>query len=206
MLGTNNSHSFRRRLTAPVLAGVLLCASLHMTACGDKTAIAEAPMDAATVSFDPTVYYARDGRIRFLYDSEVDMLSAIEGYDMVSLYSGGDYSMVLSYRAGTLDRKTADASVKAEFDSGDGTIALSSTTKSTEVSGHPFRRAEITCADGSTGAVLYGSTETGFAELYYILAPDAPEDTRAHVEEILSTVTLSEFSDDDTEDVKVFVE
>ncbi len=166
-------------------------------------------MDAAAISFEATAYYARDGRIRFLYDSETDMLSAMEGYDMVSLYDSGTYSMVLSYREGTLSRGEADDYVAAEFNSGDGMIALKGGSKSVSVSGHTFRRAEITCADGSSGAVLYGSTDTGFAELYYILSPDAKDADRTHVEEILATVQLAEFSDASdayAEDVKIFVE
>ncbi len=196
---------FSRRIPAILLAGMLLCITINTSSC-TSAAAKEAPMDAAAVTFDPTVYYARDGRIRFLYDDACDMISAVEGYDMVSVYSGQAYSMVFSYRRGTLDRKSADAAVKAEFDTGDGIISLSSGTKSVDVSGHPFRRAEISCADGSHGAVLYGSTASGFAELYYILAPDADEGTEAHVEEILSTVQLAEFSGEDEEDVKIYIE
>ncbi|MBQ8578550.1 MAG: hypothetical protein IJ449_11395 [Clostridia bacterium] len=203
-----NRHPVVRRiatgLTAALLSVGCLCA---FTACGSSAAKDCTAMDAEAVSFDATVYYARDGRIRFLYDSDTDMLSAIEGCDMAALYSGSVYSMVISYSEGTMSRGDADTLVKSEFDSGDGTISLSSGSKAVDVSGHTFRRAEITCADGSTGAVLYGSTATGFAEIYYLLSPDAAESDRAHVEEILATVKLAEFeADDGGDDVKIYVE
>ena len=82
-----------------------------------------------------------------------------------------------------------------------------SKTTAVTVSGHPFRRAEITAADGSHGAVLYGSTDTGFAKVYFLLSPTATDEDAAHVEEILSTVTFAEFEAADTDDdVKIFVE
>ena len=75
------------------------------------------------------------------------------------------------------------------------------------VSGHTFRRAEITASDGSRGAVLYGSTDTGFGKIYYLLSPTATDADAAHVNEILSTVTFAEFeTDDGEEDIKIYVE
>lgn len=192
-----------------ILMLAILCL-LTFSACsgGQKAAAKDATaMDAAEVSFTPTVYYARNGRIRFLYDSTSDMLSALDGYDIAALYSGNIYSMVLTYEEGTMSRKDADQAIREEFDLGEGVMSLSKKTKSTEVSGYPFRRAEITGSDGSSGAVLYGTTATGYAKIYYILSPDADEEDRAHVEEILSTVRLAEFEDDSIEDeVKIYIQ
>ncbi len=189
-----------------MVAGILACICLFSAVgCGAASTKDCAPMDALAVSFDPTVYYARDGRIRFLYDSDTDMMSALDGYDMVSLYAGGVYSMVISYFPGTVERDDADDAIKAEFGAG-GPFTLSAKTKSVDVSGHAFRRAEITASDGSAGAVLYGSTDTGFAEIYYILSPDATQDDRVHVEEIIATVELAEFETGYEDDVKIFAQ
>ena len=182
---------------------ILLCAALtafvvlNAASCSRTVPAADAAEGA--VSFAPTVYYARDGHVRFLYDAERDMLASIENYDMISLYDAGTYSLVISYREGQTDRKTADAAVKDEF-SAEGFMEVSNRTKGVKVSGCSFRRAEITCADGSTGAVLYGNTATGFAEVYYLLSPDAEEGTLSHVEEILSTVRFAEFDGADEDE------
>lgn len=203
----NMLFSHLSRIWLPMLAALCL---LTFSACsGEQKAAAKdaAAIDAGEVSFTPTVYYARDGRIRFLYDNTSDMLSALEGYDMAALYAGNVYSMVLTYEEGTVSRKDADKAIREEFDLGEGVMSLSKKTKSTEVSGYPFRRAEITGSDGSSGAVLYGTTATGYAKIYYILSPDADEEDRAHVEEILSTVRLAEFEDGGIEDeVKIYVQ
>lgn len=198
---SNVKKTLVRLCTVLAAAGCLF----SFAGCAGGTVSDASAIDASLLSFEPTVYYARNGRIRFMYDSETDMLSAPEGYDMAALYAGSVYSMVFSYTEGILTRAEADAAVKAEFDAGD-VMALSSKSKAVQVDGHTFRRAEITCSDGSVGAVLYGSTETGFAEIYYLLSPDAGEDAAAHVEEILSTVRLTEF-EGDTDDVqKIFAE
>lgn len=179
---------------------MLLFCVCFLAGCGDKTIITS-PMDAK-VSFAPTVYVSDGGMIRFLYDCEVDMLSTYDGYDIAALYSGGDYSLVVSYAEGIVSRGDADERIRAEFE-GSG-MELSKHTKKTDISGHPFRRAEITVSDGSVGAVCYGSTKTGFAEIYYIVAPGAPDGTLSHVEEILSTVTLGEYTGEQNEDIKIF--
>ena len=166
----------------------------------------DAPAADAAVSFDATVYYARDGRMRFLYDADADMLTAMEGYDMAALYAGEVYSLVLQYTEGTVSRSDADKAIAKEF-TADGVMQVSKKTEAVTVSGHTFRRAEITAADGSHGAVLYGSTDTGFAKVYYLLSPSAAAEDEAHLNEILSTVTFAEFETEETdEDVKIFVD
>ncbi len=171
----------------------LLCMSLG--GCAGATGD-DAPIDAGSVSFSPTVYYARGGRVRFLYDAERDMLTALEGYDMASLYDGGTYSMFISYEEGTLDRKTADAQVLAEFGAG-AALSAGKDTEGVTVSGYPFRSLTIEGEGQVDGAVYYGNTGTGFAKIYYILAPDASEDDVQHVEEIVSTLRFSEFTGED---------
>lgn len=189
-----------------VLLFVLILTVFCSTACSASAPTDAPAIDASSVSFDAEVYYARDGRIRFLYDPEADMLSAMEGYDMAALYSGTVYSLVVQYTEGTVSRKDADASVLSEF-TADGVMSVSKQTSAVTVSGYPFRRAEITASDGSHGAVLYGSTDTGFGKIYYLLSPTATDADAAHVEEILSTVTFTEFeSTDDDDDVKIFVD
>jgi len=189
----------------PLLLSVLLTASVLLS-CSAQTPTDAPAADAAQLTFDPTVYYARDGRMRFCYDSETDMLTAIEGYDMAALYSGTVYSIVLQYTEGTVSRRNADDAIQAEF-TADGIMSVSQKTTAVTVSGHPFRRAGITAADGSHGAVLYGSTDTGFAKVYFLLSPTAADEDAAHVEEILSTVTFAEFEAADTDDdVKIFIE
>ena len=190
-----------------LIALLLLILTVFCFAACDAKTPADAPaIDAAAVSFDAEVYYARDGRIRFLYDPAVDMLSAMEGYDMAAVYSGTVYSMVVQYTEGTVSRSDADTAVQAEF-TADGVMAVSQKTSAVTVSGHTFRRAEITASDGSVGAVLYGSTDTGFGKIYYLLSPTATDADKAHVEEILSTVTFTEFeSTDGDEDIKIYVE
>ena len=189
----------------PLLLALLLCFTC-VSSCSQKVRTDAPPSDAAAVSFDPTVYYARDGRMRFLYDAKSDMLSASEGYDIAALYSGTVYSLVFQYTEGTVSRKDADRAIREEFSAGT-MMKLSDKTTAVTVSGHTFRRAEITCADGSTGAVFYGSTETGYAKIYYLLAADADANTRSHVEEILSTVSFAEFEQswDDT-DTKIWID
>lgn len=189
-----------RRTAAALL--VLVCTVLF-TGCGGKTAV-NALMEGS-VSYTPTVFLSDGGLIRFLYDSERDMLSTLEGYNIASLYDGGSYSLLVSYQKGRLGRSEADDMVKAEFTDGD-TMELAGITKRAKLSGHTFRRAEIRCVDGSRGAVLYGNTETGFAEIYYIVAPDAPEGTEQHVEEIVSTVVLGEYTGAETEDIRIYVD
>jgi len=185
---------------------ILILSLLCFAACDAKTPTDAPAMDAAAVSFDAEVYYARDGRIRFLYDPTVDMLSAPEGYDMAALYSGTVYSLVVQYTEGTVSRSDADNAVQAEF-TADGVMSVSKKTETVTVSGHTFRRAEITASDGSHGAVLYGSTDTGFGKIYYLLSPTATDAEIAHVEELLSTVTFAEFeSSDENEDVKIYIE
>ena len=185
---------------------VLTLTVVSLTACSAKTPADAPAIDASAVSFDAEVYYARDGRMRFLYDPQTDMLSAMEGYDMAALYSGTVYSMVVQYTEGTVSRKDADSAVQAEF-SADGVMEVSKKTEAVTVSGHTFRKAEITAADGSHGAVLYGSTDTGFGKIYYLLSPTATEADAAHVNEILSTVAFTEFeSSDEDDDVKIYVE
>ena len=189
-----------------LLISILIFTVFCFAACETKVPNDAPAIDAAAVSFDAEVYYARNGRIRFLYDPAVDMLSAPEGYDMAAIYSGSVYSMVIQYTEGTVSRSDADAAVKAEF-TADGVMSVSKTSSAVTVSGHTFRRAEITAADGSVGAVLYGSTDTGFGKIYYLLSPTATDADRAHVEEILSTVTFTEFeSDDGDDDVKIYIE
>ena len=191
---------FRRLL--PTFLAVLL--TLTVSSC-TRTVPAAGAADG-DVSFTPTVYYARDGHVRLLYDGERDMLASIENYDMISLYDAGTYSLVVSYSEGQVDRKTADENVRNEF-SAEGIIDISDRTKAVKVSGCSFRRAEITCVDGSSGAVLYGNTATGFAEIYYLLSPDAEEGTLSHVEEILSTVRFAEFSGEEEDGfAQVFAE
>lgn len=186
---------------------LLLSALLFLLPACSSAVPADAPaIDAAAVSFDAEVYYARDGRMRFLYDPTVDMLSAMEGYDMAALYSGTVYSMVVQYTEGTVSRKDADTAIQAEF-TADGVMTVSSKTEAVTVSGHTFRRAEITASDGSHGAVLYGSTDTGFGKIYYLLSPSATDADAAHVNELLSTVSFTEFeSDDGDDDVKIYIE
>ncbi|MBO5671385.1 MAG: hypothetical protein J6S41_07530 [Clostridia bacterium] len=189
-----------------ILLLVLTLTVVCFAACSAKTPTDAPAIDAAALSFDAEVYYARDGRMRFLYDPAVDMLSAMEGYDMAALYSGTVYSMVIQYTEGTVSRKDADAQVKAEF-TADGVMEVSSKTEAVTVSGHTFRRAEITASDGSRGAVLYGSTDTGFGKIYYLLSPTATDAESAHVNEILSTVTFAEFESGDGDDgVKIYIE
>ena len=189
-----------------VLLLFLMLTVLTSAACSSNTPTDAPAIDASAVSFDAEVFYARDGRIRFLYDPETDMLSAMEGYDMAALYSGTVYSMVVQYDEGTVSRKDADDAVRAEF-TADGVMSVSNKTTAVTVSGHTFRRAEITASDGSHGAVLYGSTDTGFGKVYYLLSPTATDADAAHVEEILSTVTFTEFEADDGEDdVKIYVD
>ena len=189
--------------TAAVVLIVLLCTVMLSGCGGDKTAVNRAM--PGEVSYIPTVFVSDNGLIRFLYDSENDMLSTLEGCDIASLYDGGSYSMLVSYQAGRLGRTEADDMVKAEFSDG-VTMELTGRTKRTEISGHTFRRAAIRCTDGSYGAVCYGNTETGFAEIYYIVAPDAPEGTEAHVEELISTVVLGEYTGAETEDIRIYVD
>ena len=185
---------------------VLLLTVFCFTACDAKTPTDAPAIDAAAVSFDAELYYARDGRMRFLYDPQVDMLSAMEGYDMAALYSGSVYSLVIQYTEGTVSRSDADSTVQAEF-TADGVMEISKKTEAVTVSGHTFRQAEITATDGSHGAVLYGSTDTGFGKIYYLLSPTATDADAAHIAEILSTVAFTEFeSSDDDEDVKIYVE
>ena len=185
---------------------VLTLTVVSFAACSAKTPADAPAIDASAVSFDAEVYYARDGRMRFLYDPQTDMLSAMEGYDMAALYSGTVYSMVVQYTEGTVSRKDADSAVQAEF-TADGVMEVSKKTEAVTVSGHTFRKAEITAADGSHGAVLYGSTDTGFGKIYYLLSPTATEADAAHVNEILSTVAFTEFeSSDEDDDVKIYVE
>ena len=184
----------KKRIFRTVLP--VLLSSVLLFSCARSVPYAKA--SDGGVSYEPTVFYARDGHVRFLYDGERDMLATIENYDMISLYDSGTYSLVITYNEGTVERKTADGRVREEF-SAEGIMELSKRTKSAEISGCPFRRAEITCSDGSAGAVLYGNTGTGFAEIYYITAPDAPADTVSHVEELLSTVRFAEFTGDDTQ-------
>ena len=192
-----------KRLT---LILILILTVFCFTACSAKTPSDAPAIDASAVSFDAEVYYARDGRMRFLYDPDTDMLSAMEGYDMAAIYSGTVYSMVVQYTEGTVSRRDADAAVKSEF-TAEGVMEIQGKTKSVTVSGHPFRRAEITAADGSHGAVLYGSTDTGFGKIYYLLSPTATDADAAHVEEILSTVTFTEFeSSDQDDDIKIYVD
>ena len=159
----------------------LLAALLLILAClvsCEARVPTDAPAADAAVSFDATVYYARDGRMRFLYDADADMLTAMEGYDMAALYAGEVYSLVLQYTEGTVSRSDADKAIAKEF-----------------------------TADGSHGAVLYGSTDTGFAKVYYLLSPSAAAEDEAHLNEILSTVTFAEFETEETdEDVKIFVD
>lgn len=189
-----------------ILLLVLTLTVLCFAACEAKIPTDAPAIDATAVSFDAEVYYARNGRIRFLYDPAVDMLSAPEGYDMAAIYSGTVYSAVIEYTEGKVSRKDADSAVQAEF-TADGVMTVSKKTEAVTVSGHTFRRAEITAADGSHGAVLYGSTDTGFGKIYYLLSPTATEADKAHVEEMLSTVTFTEFeSDDGDDDVKIYVE
>jgi hypothetical protein len=189
-----------------ILLLVLTLTVICFAACSAQTPTDAPAIDASAVSFDAEVYYARDGRMRFLYDPDTDMLSAMEGYDMAAIYSGTVYSMVVQYTEGTVSRKDADAAVKSEF-TADGVMEVSSKTSSVTVSGHPFRCAEITAADGSHGAVLYGSTDTGFGKIYYLLSPTATDADAAHVNEILSTVTFAEFeTDDGEEDIKIYIE
>ena len=185
---------------------VLTLTVVSLAACSAKTPADAPAIDASAVTFDAEVFYARDGRMRFLYDPQTDMLSAMEGYDMAALYSGTVYSMVIQYTEGTVSRKDADSAVQAEF-TADGVMSISKKTEAVTVSGHPFRRAEITAADGSHGAVLYGTTDTGFGKIYYLLSPTATEADAAHVNEILSTVTFTEFeSSVEDDDVKIYVE
>ncbi len=189
-----------------ILLLILTLSVFCFAACSAQTPTDAPAIDASVVSFDAEVFYARDGRMRFLYDPNTDMLSAMEGYDMAALYSGTVYSMVVQYTEGTVSRKDADASVKSEF-SAEGVMEISNKTSSVTVSGHPFRRAEITASDGSHGAVIYGSTDTGFGKIYYLLSPTATDADAAHVEEILSTVTFAEFEENDgADDVKIYVE
>ena len=125
---------------------------------------------------------------------------------MAALYSGTVYSLVVQYNEGNVSRSDADDAVQAEF-TADGVMSVSKKTEAVTVSGHTFRRAEITASDGSHGAVLYGSTDTGFGKIYYLLSPTATDAEIAHVEEILSTVTFAEFeSSDEDEDIKIYVE
>lgn len=189
-----------------ILLLILILTVTCFAACSAKTPTDAPAMDAAAVSFDAEIYYARDGRMRFLYDPNVDMLSAMEGYDMAALYSGTVYSLVIQYTEDTVSRADADAAVQAEF-TADGVMEVSKKTDAVTVSGHAFRRAEITASDGSHGAVLYGSTDTGFGKIYYLLSPTASDADAAHVEEILSTVTFAEFeSSDEDEDIKIYIE
>ena len=187
----------------------LLAALLLILAClvsCEARVPTDAPAADAAVSFDATVYYARDGRMRFLYDADADMLTAMEGYDMAALYAGEVYSLVLQYTEGTVSRSDADKAIAQEF-TADGVMAVSKKSSAVTVSSHTFRRAEITASDGSTGAVLYGSTDTGFGKIYYLLSPTATDADRAHVEEILSTVTFTEFeATEGDEDIKIYVE
>ncbi len=182
----------------------LLCICL-LVSCGEKSTARR--FSDADVSFVPTVYYANDGRIQFLYDRDTDMLSTANGSDMVALYTGGDYSLVITYTEGQIKRADADAAVKAEFSAGQY-MSLSPKTEKANMAGHTFRRADITAADGATGAVYYGNTETGFAEIYYIISSDAPDTTQAHIEEILSTLQFGEFDANaaETENVKIYVD
>lgn len=192
-----------KRLILPL---ILILTVFCFAACETTTPTDAPAIDASAVPFDAEVYYARDGRIRFLYDPAVDMLSAPEGYDMAALYSGTVYSLVVQYTEGTVSRSDADDAVQEEFTS-DGVMSVSKKTEAVTVSGHTFRRAEITASDGSHGAVLYGSTDTGFGKIYYLLSPTAADADTAHVEEILSTVTFTEFeSSDENEDVKIYIE
>jgi len=185
---------------------VLTLTVVSFAACSAKTPTDAPAMDASAVSFDAEVYYARDGRMRFLYDPQTDMLSAMEGYDMAALYSGTVYSMVIQYTEGTVSRDDADAAVQSEF-TAEGVMTASKKTTAVTVSGHTFRQAEITAADGSHGAVLYGSTDTGFGKIYYLLSPTATDADAAHVNEILSTITFAEFEEtDEDDDVKIYVE
>lgn len=188
----NDCRMHRKTLRTMCALFAFLLLTLFLTACGAGGK--QASFSGADVPFEPTVYYARDGRIRFLYDSTSDMISTIENYDIVSLYDAGDYSLVISYREGTVPRRTADENVRAEF-SQSTEMEISAKTKACSVSGYPFRRTELTAADGSHGAVLYGSTKTGFAEIYYILSSDAPDAVQSHLEDILSTVSLAEFTE-----------
>ena len=185
---------------------VLILTVFTFAACSANTPTDAPAIDASAVSFDAEVYYARDGRMRFLYDPQIDMLTAMEGYDMAALYSGTVYSLVVQYNEGTVSRKDADAAVKSEF-SAEGVMEISNKTSSVTVSGHPFRRAEITASDSSHGAVIYGSTDTGFGKIYYLLSPTATDADAAHVEEILSTVTFAEFeADGGADDIKIYVD
>ena len=189
-----------------ILLLILTLSVFCFAACSAQMPTDAPAIDASVVAFDAEVFYARDGRMRFLYDPNTDMLSAMEGYDMAALYSGTVYSMVVQYTEGTVSRKDADASVKSEF-SAEGVMEISNKPSSVTVSGHPFRRAEITASDGSHGAVIYGSTDTGFGKIYYLLSPTATDADAAHVEEILSTVTFAEFEENDgADDVKIYVE
>jgi len=163
-------------------------------------------IDASAVSFHPTVFYSRNGKIRLLYDNRVDMLYTMEGNDIVSLYKGTVYSIAVSYTEGVVKRKEADAAIKNEF-STNGTITVSEDSSTASVSGYTFRRADISVADGSYGAVLYGSTATGFAKIYYILSPDASDSDVKHVEEIVASIAFAEYEATDTEDgVKVYLQ
>ena len=119
-----------KRLTLILL---LILTVFCFTACAANTPTDAPAIDASAVSFDAEVYYARDGRMRFLYDPDPDMLSAMEGYDMAAIYSGTVYSMVVQYTEGTVSRRDADAAVKSEF-TAEGVMEIQGKTISVTVS------------------------------------------------------------------------
>ncbi len=182
-------------------ACILLC--VLFCACGDKTVIRR-PMDA-DVSFTPTVYYGEDGVISFLYDRDHDMLSTVtgQGVSVVALYSGGDYSLVISYEEVQKTRKEAEAAISADF-SADGSMTLSEKTEKLDVSGYTFRWAKISSSDGSYGAVLYGNTANGYAEIYYIISSGAKEGTKAHLDEILSSIVFGAHTEETEGNVYIY--
>ena len=181
-----------RRLIPAILLPLLLLIPLLLSSCSETVPVAS--FADASCPFPATLYYGRYGHVRFCYESGRDILSTVENRDVISLYDSGTYSLVISYTEGIEDLSEAAASIREEFSAGDA-MAVSEGERSYSEFGLPLRRSEIVCADGTSGAVLYGNTKTGFVKIYYIVAPDAPESVREHVEAILSTLSFREFFD-----------
>lgn len=202
---------------AVILSAVLL---LLLCSCVTQTAPPRTAAQANGVDWNSSLYYGNFGKISFLYEPGVDEVSpqqdtnevlqgedddpndgivptAIHQIDTVSVSCSEKYSIGITYQQGTADLDEKQEML-SQSQSASGSLKPVGESDEEEFAGYEkVRRMRLQAEDGSGGSVYYGNTESGYFEIYYILAANATADEASHMQDILSSIRFGQYTEND---------
>ena len=200
-----------------------ICA-LCLTACGTQTAPPRSPAQMEQVDWPMSLYFGNYGKISFCYEEGVDEVTVqqdtnevlqaedenpdngviptqIHQIDQVAVARETCYSIGISYEADTKDlEERQNVLLESKSEEGNLTTAQNDDARSLSkdtIGGYDCRVITLQGADGSAGRILFGNTESGYFEVYYVLSAQATNEEAGHMQDILDSIRFGQYTEND---------